>query len=538
MKPAVTLSQAMADPDIFGTVFAAPSFWTWRVVAKVLDGELLVEPREVALYEAATGRTYSRQSRRAVRRLILLAGRRAGKDRFLSAVATWRAALAADWREHISAGEGAVCLLLGADRKQASILRRYCGGLLRMPLLAKEVVRQTDDIIEFRNGASLEVATNNASLIRGRSAIAVLGSETCHWRTDEAAASSDEEVVAGAEPSMAMVPDGGLLMLGSSVYRKRGFMYRMYKKLHGNDTYEDICWFAPSRTMNPKLPQSVVDNAIANDSAKARAEYLNIWREDISDFIPLDVIESCTDWGVVERQPERGVKYVAYCDVAGGTSRDSFAMSVAHSEPRVAGAVCVDLIRERKPRFVFEDVVREYAEVLRTYHVHTIYGDGYAGGISADSWARNGVTFQKWKQDTSDNYLASLPLLTSKRARLVDNVVARAQLSGLERKVVAGHETVTHPSTASAHDDVATAICGALVVAAGMQSSSAWMSPENLRRVNAAIAMRPPNPRYAQHRGPGRYMQERHSQFWEQQLGERRYAQLRRGVVPGRVPER
>jgi hypothetical protein len=537
MKPAVTLSQALADPDIFGTVFAAPSFWTWRTLAKVLDGEPLIEPREVALFEQCTGCSYNRQSRRAVRRLILLAGRRAGKDRFLSAVGVWRAALCADWRQYHSAGEQAVVILLGRDKRQAAILRKYCHGLLQAPLLASEVVRSTGETTEFRNGSSLEIATNDAHLVRGRSAIAVLGSECCHWQTDEFAASSDEEVVSAAEMSMGMCPDQGLLLLGSSVYRRRGYMYRQFRKLHGNDGAEAVCWFAPSRVMNPRLPQSVIDAALAEDAPRARGEYLNVWREDISDFIPLDVIESCTDWGVVERPPERGAKYVAYCDVAGGTSRDSFAMSIAHSEPRVAGAVCVDLIRERKPRFVFEDVVREYAEILRTYHVHTIYGDGYAGGISADSWARNGVTFQKWKQDTSDNYLASLPLLTSKRARLVDNAVARAQLSGLERKVVAGHETVTHPSTASAHDDVATAVCGALVVAAGTQSSSAWMSPENLRRVNAEIAMRPPDPRYAQHR-TDRYVQHRNVQFWEQQIGERRFAQLRRGIVPGRGIEK
>jgi hypothetical protein len=301
MKPALTLSQAMADTDVFGTVFSAPSFWTWGVVAKIIDGAPLTEPRETELFEQCTGCPYSnRSARRAVRRLFLLAGRRAGKDRFLSAVAVWRAGLCADWREYTSAGEGAVCLLLGADRKQANILRRYCGGLLAMPLLAKEVTRQTDDVIEFRNGASLEIATNNASLIRGRSAIAVLGSEACHWRTDEASSSSDEEVVAGAEPSMAMCPDGGLLLLGSSVYRKRGFMYRMYRKLHGNEG-DDICWFAPSKVMNPKLPQSVIDQALANDAPKARAEFENVWREDVSDFVPLDVIEACTDWGVTER---------------------------------------------------------------------------------------------------------------------------------------------------------------------------------------------------------------------------------------------
>ena len=82
--------------------------------------------------------------------------------------------LAQDWKAHISAGEGAVVLLLGADRKQAAILRRYCHGLLQTPRMAAEVTRLTDEVVEFRSGGSLEIATNDARLIRGRSAIAVV----------------------------------------------------------------------------------------------------------------------------------------------------------------------------------------------------------------------------------------------------------------------------------------------------------------------------------------------------------------------------
>jgi hypothetical protein len=93
-------------------------------------------------------------------------------------------------------------------------------------MLAAELTRATGEVTEFKNGASLEVATNDARLVRGRSAIAVLGSECCHWKTDEHAASSDEEVVGAAEPSMAMCPDGGLLLLGSRVHRRRGYMLR------------------------------------------------------------------------------------------------------------------------------------------------------------------------------------------------------------------------------------------------------------------------------------------------------------------------
>jgi hypothetical protein len=485
MTPAITLSRALTDPGLLGSTFAAPSFWTWRVVAKLIDGLPLTESREVELFEQCIGRSYNRETCRVVRRLILLAGRRAGKDRFLSAVGCWRAALCTDWRKHISAGEQAVVILLGADRKQAAILRRYCQGLLATPLLAREVVRTTGETTEFRNGASLEIATNDARLVRGRSAIAVLGSECCHWRTDEHAASSDEEVVGAAEPSMAMCPDGGLLLLGSSVHRKRGYMFRKYKQLHGNDDAEAICWFAPSHVMNPKLPQHVIDRALAEDKAKASAEYLNVWREDIADFLPLDVIEAATDWGVHERLPQPDIHYLAFCDSAGGTGKDSFTLSITHLESDAVRSAVVDLIRERKPRFVAADVIAEYAGILRSYGVTAMMSDKFGGGMHSDEWVRNGIAWRPSLYDTSGNYLRALPMLTSRRAHLLDSATLRTQLAGLERRVVGGHEVVGHPQVASAHDDVATAVCGALVAASQLAAQEvpivtpfvAWGTP-------------------------------------------------------------
>jgi hypothetical protein len=460
MTPLISLTRALSDPALFGGTFRAPSFWTWRVVAKLVDGEPLREAREIDLSKECTGR--SQLPNKPVRRLILLAGRRAGKDRFLSAVAVWRAALCCDWRKHISTGEQAVVILLGADKKQAAILRRYCEGLLQAPMLQSEVVRRTNEMLEFKNGASLEIATNDARLVRGRSAIAVLGSECCHWRTDEYAASSDEEVVAAALPSMAMCPDGGLLMLGSSVHRKVGYMYRQFKKLHGNDDADSVCWFAPSPTMNPQLPAHVIDKALAEDAAKARAEYLNIWREDLSDFIPLDVIEGCTDFGTHERAPQAGTEYVAYCDASSGIG-DSFAIAIAS---RGTPAV-LDVVRERKPRFVPAQVIAEYAELVKLYGITEVFSDKYAIGFHQDEWRRHNIRLTACERTTSENYLHVLPLLLAGRVRLVDNITLRNQLASLERRVSASdRETVTHPQHASAHDDVACAACGALAVAA------------------------------------------------------------------------
>ena len=45
---------------------------------------------------------------------------------------------------------------------------------------------------------------------------------------------------------------------------------------------------------------------------KAGAEYLNRRREDVSDFIPADVVENRTDFGIFERAPQRGINYAAY----------------------------------------------------------------------------------------------------------------------------------------------------------------------------------------------------------------------------------
>jgi hypothetical protein len=464
MTPRITLSSALVDPALFGTTFRAPSFWAWRVVAKMIDGIPLAEPRDIELFKQCTGRNHL--PIKPVRRVILLAGRRAGKDRFLSACAVWRAALCADWRKHISAGEQAVVLLLGTDKKQAAILRRYCEGLLQTPLLAQEITRSTGEVIEFRNGSSLEIATNDARLVRGRSAIAVLGSECCHWRTDEHAASSDEEVVGAAEPSMAMCPDGGLLMLGSNVHRKVGYMYRQYKKLHGNDDSEDVCWFAPSVTMNPQLPAQVIDQALAEDAPKARAEYQNVWREDLNDFIPLDLIESCTDFGVRERAPQSGVKYFAYCDASSGLG-NSFAIAIAHrGSPHM-----LDVVREVRPRFVPAQVIANFAQLLRLYRVTEIQGDKYAIGFHEAEWRIHGIKFTACKRTTSENYLQALPLLLAGRLRLVDNLTLRNQLSSLERRAGAGdRETVTHAQHASARDDLACAACGALVLAASQLS--------------------------------------------------------------------
>ena len=74
----------------------------------------------------------------------------------------------------------------------------------------------------------------------------------------------------------------------------------------------------------------------------------------------------------------------------------------------------------------------------------------------------HGVTYEVSRWTKSDLYVELLPLLTSRRARLLDQPRLTAQLLSLERKTGAsGRDSITHPR--DGHDDLSNAAAGALV---------------------------------------------------------------------------
>jgi hypothetical protein len=180
--------------------------------------------------------------------------------------------------------------------------------------------------------------------------------------------------------------------------------------------------------------------------------------------VPLDVIESATDFSIYERMPVPGQTYRAFADAAGGTGSDSYGFAISHREFGTEKIAKLDVLREYRPRFVPAQVIAELAALCKRYGISEVEGDKFAGGFHADEWQRHGIRFKPCERTTSENYLHALPLLLSGRARLLDNATLRAQFAGLERKATAtGHEIVTHAQISSAHDDLATAAAGALV---------------------------------------------------------------------------
>jgi hypothetical protein len=124
--------------------------------------------------------------------------------------------------------------------------------------------------------------------------------------------------------------------------------------------------------------------------------------------------------------------------------------------------VIIDAIREYRPRFVPANVIAELAQLLRNYRISEVWGDRAFHGFHSDEWLRNDRVFRPSPRTTSESYLKALPRMLAGRVRLLDHPGGRSQFAMLERKPMAGGDHVDHPRSASAHDDVACAIAGAM----------------------------------------------------------------------------
>jgi hypothetical protein len=270
---------------------------------------------------------------------------------------------------------------------------------------------------------------------------------------DECKVKSDNELIRAIKPSLATV--GGKLICISSPYARKGWCYTQHKKNFGNDAGKALVWNCPSRTMNPSLPQSVVDDAIAEDLQSAKSEYLGEFRDDVAEFLPREVIEALVVKDREELWPDKAVRYSAFCDVSGGR-RDDAALAVGH---RTTRTVVLDSLRVYRPPFNPHEVIGEMAVELKRYGVNRVTGDNYAAEFVARGFDACGIRYTKCEKPKSLLYAELLPRLCSREMELLDNELLVSQLANLERRTRSGgRDIIDHPP--NGHDDLANAVAG------------------------------------------------------------------------------
>ena len=199
----MNIIQAINDPQVFAPHFRGSTWSNWLVFLAALFG-LPLTPEQSAIYTRFTSRTTPPTS--PLQEAWLVVGRRGGKSFILAVIATFLACFK-DWRPLLGPGEVGTIMIIARDRRQARVIKRFITGLLRsVPMLARTIESETQEIIELRNSVNIEIHTASFRSTRGYTIITALLDEVAYWDVDENSAEPDVEVINAIRPGMATVP--------------------------------------------------------------------------------------------------------------------------------------------------------------------------------------------------------------------------------------------------------------------------------------------------------------------------------------------
>ena len=434
------------------------SWHNWFAALRALYGISIKGKDKQELARQISGRDAHKLPKAGFKTALFLTGRRCGKSRIAAVVGAYEAALAGH-ETKLAKGEKGIVAICSPTKPQSRVVKSYLRSIFDAPLLKGEVAGETAEGFTLTNGTRIEILTGDFRSIRGYTLLAAIIDEVAFFGYGEdSKVKSDTELIRAIQPGLATV--GGKLIAISSPYARKGWTYETYKKNFGNDAGKILVLNAPSRTLNPTLPQSVVDEALAEDYQSARTEYLAEFRDDVASFIPREVVEALVVPGRIKLPWNPKHRYFAFADLSGGRGDDA-ALAIAHREK---GKVIIDVLRRYKPPFNPYLIVLDMAEEIKLFGLRSVTGDNYSADFVAKAFQNESLVYCQCSKNKSDLYVELLPLLSSAGIALLDDKVLVDQLASLERRTHSGgRDKIDHPPRL--HDDLANAVAGAAFLA-------------------------------------------------------------------------
>jgi hypothetical protein len=440
------------ETGIFKELFGdnQDSWKNWKIILKSVFGESLTGS-ERDILEQLSGR---RRPPKQCKELWIVAGRRSGKSWIVSVLAVWLSLFKK--YPQLRKGEKGTVMIVSPVRQNAQVIMGYCKEILSLPPLKKQVQKFKRDEIHLKNGTEISIQTANQYYARGKTAIAVILEETAFFPRDESA-NPDSEILASLVPCTATVEDA-LICGVSSPFDRSGVLFEKWSKYYGQNEPDKLVIQAESRQLNPTLSKSFIKSQLSEDYEKNKAEYLSIWRQDVSQFLNAEAIDNSV---VPERKflpPLKENRYIGFVDASSGSrqSGDSFAIAIAHKDKDKI--TVIDRLEEAKPPFSPKQIVKEFSQILKLYGISSVVGDKWGLGVLADLFSNESIYYQVNDKSTSEVYQESAVFFHAGTVRLLDHPKSINQLKNLVRHARSGRDYVTHRP--SGHDDLSNVIAG------------------------------------------------------------------------------
>ncbi len=458
----MNIIEAIKDPNLFRPFLedkdgSIKSWRTWMTVLRALYG-LPISPKRHDLLRQLTGRDPDLLPDEGFDLAVLLCGRRSGKSRISSVIGAYEAILSGN-EFKCQRGEKPLVGIFSPTRRQSQNVKNYLRAIFKTDLLKNEVVSETREGFELRNGNMIEILAGDYRTVRGFTLIAAIVDEAAFFGVeDDTRVKSDQELLNAILPSLASTQ--GRCTVLTTPYSRAGWCWNTYQKHYGNDRGSTLVVNGPSRLLNETLPQRIIDRAMQEDLARAKAEYHAEFRDSLSAFVPREVVEALVQRGRLELLPQTDTRYFAFVDLSSGTpGGDDAALAIAHRKGRT---VVIDLLRQYKPPFNPYHVVGQMAEDVKRFNVRVVTGDHWSPGFVKGAFQGHGLNYLAAEEPKAVLYANLLPRLCSGEIELPDNTVLVDQLASLERRTRSGgRDIIDHPATQGARDDVCNALAGA-----------------------------------------------------------------------------
>jgi hypothetical protein len=365
-----------------------------------------------------------------------------------------------DFSQFITVGETLAVMCLARDKDQARIVFKYIKAILNhVPVLRAMIVAERSDEIELSTGITIMVKASDFGGVRGPTIACAICDELAFWPSE--GLNPDSEVLAAIRPAMATIPDVKPLAI-STGYGQVGSLFEMHKRYWGRGRQRS-CLDRRHPRHEPDHQPGVYRQRNRARPEAGRAEWLGLFRDDVSAAFPLEAIEACTIPGRDELLPSAHVgPYFGFVDPSGGRA-DSFTAAVAHVH-NDGERVVIDAIRAIRPPFDPAVATQEFSDFLKSYGISGVFGDNYGGEWPKAEFAKNGIGYELSELRKSDLYLNLIPALCSRKIELLDNERLKNELRRLERRRGrSGRDTIDHPPRGS--DDVANAVAGVIGLA-------------------------------------------------------------------------
>jgi hypothetical protein len=261
---------------------------------------------------------------------MLLAGRRSGKSLISDIIASYEA-FVPSFGDVLRPGEQRFIIIVSVRLDNASLHIQNIRKMLKHSrAMSRAIVSEAKDRLELSNGVTILSLPASARAGRGFTASTLILDELAHF-TDSNGDSSADAVFDALSPILATFGDLARLVITTTPASRTGIVYELYDRAERGELDDFYITKKPTRELNPKVSERVINRAMNRDSQSAMVEYFAEFSDPIAAYLDSEMIERAIDRHLKPApKAEPGRFYAMAIDPA--TMGDRYAFLIAHKE--------------------------------------------------------------------------------------------------------------------------------------------------------------------------------------------------------------